>query len=289
MIYKVAIVGGGPAGIAAAIQLKRSGIEPVIFEQKRVGGLLHNANRVENYIGFPGGIRGPKLVNLFEKQIKRHEIEIIYKNINLIGFASNNFILKSKAERFAAERVILATGTTPNRLRLPGVDKLTGDKIFYEVSDINEVESKNIAIIGGGDAAFDYALNLAGNRNNITIYVRGDKTSCLPLLATRSINDPNIEIHLDHKLSGIIDQPEEVELLWDNGDSNSVDYLLIAIGRTPVQPKFSRDLLSSLNELENSGKIFRIGDLVNGQYRQLSISTGDGIKTAMIIAELLKA
>ena len=164
---KVAIIGAGPAGISTAIQLKRYGINPVLFEKGEVGGLLKNANLVENYPGFPEGISGLNLIELFKKQLKNLSLKIFYEEIKRLDYANNIFLLKTPEKLFYSSIVVIASGTKPKRPTHFEISENAKNKIFYEVYPLLKVKKKQIIIIGAGDAAFDYALNLAKN-NKIT-------------------------------------------------------------------------------------------------------------------------
>ena len=94
--WKVAVIGAGPAGIACAVQLKRAGIIPMVFEQGRIGGLLNNAYRVENYPGFPEGISGPSLVRKFKKQMQQWHIRVIHESVGLVSFVKGSYMIKAK-------------------------------------------------------------------------------------------------------------------------------------------------------------------------------------------------
>ncbi len=155
----VAIIGAGPAGVAAAIQLKRYGIEPILFEKEEVGGLLKNANLVENYPGFPRGISGKSLVELFKSQVKSYKIRVVYEQVERLSYNYGEFDIDTSKRKFASKTVIIASGTKPRRIE--SMDKgLKGKHVFYDIYSISKVKGKRIAIIGAGDIAFDYALTL---------------------------------------------------------------------------------------------------------------------------------
>ena len=180
----VIIIGAGPAGIAAAIQLKRSGLNPVVFEKKKIGGLLNNANLVENYPGFPGGITGPDLAALFKEQLESFEIEIIYEQIKSLDYNNELFTARTESKEMQSKAAIIASGTRPKRSNDLKISDRIKSKIYYDVSNLLEANGKTITIIGAGDAAFDYALNLA-KKNNVIILNRGKNIKCLPLLYDR--------------------------------------------------------------------------------------------------------
>ena len=154
---RVAVIGCGPAGIAAAVQLVREGHPPLVFEGKRPGGLLRNANLVENYPGCPGGISGPELVERMLAQLEEHSVEVRREEVLELVCDEKSFSLRTGSGVYAALRVVLAPGTRPRVLTVP--DDCRG-RVFSEVAEMGDVSGKRVAIIGAGDAAFDYALNL---------------------------------------------------------------------------------------------------------------------------------
>ncbi len=154
MRTEVLVVGAGPAGITAAIQLKRSGIDTIIIEKDRVGGALLNAGWVENYPGFADGITGVDLVKLFQHHIDNVGVEIHHLEIERLTCDGDYYLaLCSGGEEVRSKAVIIATGSTPNRLNVPGEIELEGRLVFHELRDLPENFGLNACIIGGGDAA----------------------------------------------------------------------------------------------------------------------------------------
>jgi len=281
----VAIIGAGPAGLAMAIQLKRYGINPVVYECRQPGGLLWNANLVENYPGFPGGIRGPELVRLLVEQARETGVEITYEEVTSLDCKGNVFSLRSGQKRYQYGWVAIASGTRPVMAPLKDLPVETKKYIHYEVYPLLNLKWKKIVIVGAGDAAFDYALNLAW-QNEVTILNRGSEKSCLPLLYERVQDHPNItymqnigvsQVELDDVLSQL-----QLTCTSPAGMRKLVaDYLLFAIGREPRLGFLSENLIQSQEELVESGRLFLIGDVKNDIYRQTAIAVGDGIMAAM--------
>ena len=115
---KLTIIGAGPAGISAAIQLKRHGIDPLLLEKGNVGGLLRNAWSVENYPGFPEGISGQELVRLFEEQLKKTNVRTVFEEVLSLDMKNGTFLLETPSRTFSSEKVVLATGTKPKEFPL---------------------------------------------------------------------------------------------------------------------------------------------------------------------------
>ena len=288
-IEKVAIIGAGPAGIATAIQLKRYEIAPIIFEKARIGGLLLNANLVENYPGFPEGISGIELVKLFEDQLHNLNMKIHNSEIVELDFKNDVFSIKTNNKTFHSRIAVIASGTKPKVTELK-IPKEIRDKILYEIYPILEVRNKRIVIVGSGDAAFDYALNLA-KYNEIIILNRSSKRKCLPLLWQRVIRSSKIT-YLDN--TEIIDIKACGDgIIIKNKSADEVielhsDYLIFAIGREPQINYFSNRLRENASALENLNKLYFVGDVREGIYRQTAIAVGEGIYAAMKLHQTLR-
>ena len=285
-VVDVAVIGAGPAGIAAAIQLKRFGLEPAVIERERIGGLLVNANLVENYPGFPSGIRGVDLVRLFEAQLQRVGVRVSFEEVVALDYAET-FVLKTTRREFGARSVVIATGTrprSPEGIEIPANAKA---RVFFEVHPIAEVEGKTVAIVGAGDAAFDYALNLS-RRNDVVLLNRTVRRRCLPLLWERVQRTSRIAYKEDTILSAVHAAGERLRLIvtgrggaWEL----EADYVIFAIGRIPCLDFLSERIKAQIDRLEGEGMLYRIGDVKNGLYRQTAIAVGDGIRAAMSICE----
>jgi thioredoxin reductase (NADPH) len=283
---QVIVIGAGPGGLAAALQLKRYGITPIIFEQDRIGGLLWNANLVENYPGFPEGISGPKLVELFTDQAEIHDLQIKYERVSDLNYEGGKFHITTSRDDYHSNQVVIATGTKPRLLSNLHIPEMVRDRVYYEVYPLLEQAGKQIAIIGAGDAAFDYALNLSRN-NELLILNHGEYISCLPLLWERAKGNPRIKYHSNTQVTTLTPTPDKkiaVECSTPTGKSSfQVEYLIVAIGRDPQLDFMPGNFQRKGIELENSGYLYYVGDVTNGLYRQTAIAVGDGILSAMKI------
>ncbi len=288
---QVAIIGAGPAGISAAIQLKRYGIPFMLFEKSKPGGLLWNANLVENYPGFPEGITGPELIDNMRRHLDALDIKITGTAVTNIRPHGDNFLLTGDSgKKDTFKYIILATGTSALRLDEDTIDGLGEDKILYEVYKLSHLEKKNILIIGGGDAAFDYALNLAG-KNNVIILHRSFEFKALSLLVERATNNPGITILPESTISGFLQDEDKIIVTYRNDNkvkTLEADYIIAAIGRKPSLDIISQIDNKVLQSLKKNYRIQIIGDAANGRYRQTAIACGDGIRAAMRIADIVR-
>jgi thioredoxin reductase len=282
--YKVAVIGAGPAGIAAAIQLKRFGIDPLVFEAEQIGGLLLNANLVENYPGFPGGISGIDLGNLMKAQFIDHNISLMKEKVLSVKYTQekDNFELSTEKNKFSAEYLVVASGTKPRKLI--EFEYLKAN-IHYEVKELAGFIDKHVVIIGAGDAAFDYAVNLS-ETNTVTILNRGTEKKCLPLLWDRSKNIKQITYMEKAQISSVENISGKLKFKVDHaGELCEIigDKLLVAIGREPELSFFSKETLIKKDELISKERLYFIGDVKNKIFRQTTIAVGDGVLTAMKI------
>ncbi|RPI17780.1 MAG: NAD(P)/FAD-dependent oxidoreductase [Ignavibacteriae bacterium] len=285
----VIIIGAGPAGLSCALQLSRYGIDPLLFEKDEIGGLLLNANLVENYIGFPGGISGAELVHLFKIQVSESSIRVLYNEVTEIEYENELFRITTSNGIFQSRLLVLAAGTIPKKPADLNFPPDTKDKIFYDILPIINTVSKNIIIVGAGDLAFDYALTL-GEKNKIIMMNRTDKIRCIPLLKERVKNLINFTYCGNTELNKITFQQEKLFIeVKNNGSVNSIcaDYLVFAIGREPNRGLITDSLKEMLIKSGCRNNFFEIGDAANDAYRQTAIAAGDGIKAAMKIYQVL--
>lgn len=285
-VEDVIIIGAGPAGLTTALQLKRYGLSPLLLEKDAVGGLLRNANLVENYPGFPGGISGLDLVELFQVQAKQTSVQVTQTNVLEVAYEDTLFRVRTVDHQFSSPIVVIASGTKPKTFEDPKISEKLLSKISYEVYALRNVVDKHIAIIGAGDAAFDYALNLA-KKNRVTILNRGHTRKCLPLLWERSSSTNSIRYLPGTKVAQVEDNPEQGLSLLCQDISGSfhlyADYLVGAIGREAELGFLSSQLQVNLPELEAKGILYQVGDVKNGHYRQTAIAVGEGLRAAMKI------
>jgi thioredoxin reductase len=284
-IERATIIGAGPAGIATAIQVKRYGIEPILLEKSHVGGLLVNANLVENYPGFPQGISGIELVRLFEAQLEKAGVQVHFAEALRLSY-DETFVIATQKSTFRSQIAVVASGTKPKEFEIP---KEAADRIFYEVYPIAAVESERIAVVGAGDAAFDYALNLGG-KNEVIILNRGQRKRCLPLLWERVKNSPQITYQENAEISGIERANNRLILECNTPEGKQkfqANYVIFAIGRVRQIDYLSESLRERTSELEEQGLLYFVGDVKNDPYRQTAIAIGDGVHTAMKIYEKL--
>ena len=308
----VLIIGAGPAGIAAAIQLKRSSIDAIILEQGLPGGLLRNARLVENYPGFPSGITGPELADRMLSQAMAHHVAIVPESVHMCSWDSKQrlFQVFSYSGVRITRHLVVASGTQPIRLPDSTISGDAADRIFYEIAslpaDLAGRSGLRVAVIGAGDAGFDYAFNLS-SRHAVTLFNRSETPRCIPVLWERWLASRPFQIIQESQITCIRPEQDALTLEWiaaspDNrtGETLTIrprisipearqdqfDFAVVAIGRQP-----SLDFLDQRiqDRQEAAGNVYFIGDVKNGIFRQTAMAVGDGIRAAMEIADSLKS
>lgn len=285
---KVIIVGGGPAGISCAIELFHYGIEPLIIERERVGGLLWKAGLIRNYPGFPLGIYGKELASLFASQLYKFNPQILQDNVEIIVNEGEQFLIETEKAKFYSDIVVIASGTRPKKL--PESLLINSPKLIYDISTLEHCSNKRILIIGGGDIGFDYGLRLVEYNNEVIIVTHGAVVRCNNLLK-REAELKGIHIVNNFKLVRILENIGSIIVVGYKKEIEmeveiEVDFVLVAIGREP-----EIDFLKLTDDLKSrylNNKLYLIGDVKGDIYRQTAIAVGEGVKAAMQIASCLK-
>ncbi len=278
MIYDCIVIGGGPAGIAAGVQLKRTGWNVLLLEKSVPGGLLKSAHQVENYLGHLK-ISGEALANLFKKQLKAWKIPCYRENVQTVK-KKNGFEVKTLKNFYHAKTTLIATGTVPKKWPL-AIPNSIQKKVFTDWNSLEKTLQKNphsrIGIIGGGDLAFDFALHVKKLGGTPLIFVR-NKSTCLDILLKRSLKR-GLLIFENTKISKLGKQGETM-ILYSTKENFKVDFVLVAIGREPKFPKIPS---------RKTPGLYLAGDVQNGHCRQAGIAAGDGLKAAMKISRYLSS
>jgi thioredoxin reductase len=290
-LHEALIIGAGPAGMSAALQLKRYRVDYVLFEKARLGGLLHNANLVENYPGFPGGIPGPALVELFERQLLSAGVSVRQGEVHSLSYDEGKFHLAIDDDEYKAGIAVVASGTRPRLFSQLEIPAALRSRVYYEIAPLLHLEGKRIVIVGGGDAAFDYALNL-GKKNKVIVLNRSENVRCLPLLWERMQAAEGISYHPNAELVSVMGEADHGLILSHTSKDGiqiiQADYLIGALGREACCDFITPELTAKSEELQKRGMLYFIGDVKNAHYRQTAIATGDGILAAMRIYEMVR-
>jgi thioredoxin reductase (NADPH) len=292
---EVTIIGAGPAGMSAAIYLQRAGLSPVLLERSEPGGLLRSANWVENYPGFPDGINGQDLVARFRDQLRHAGAKVTTSEVRQVKRARWGFQIESNTGGRVSRAVILATGTRPAKVAIKGANELTGKRVFSELQDLpSSIKGKRLIIVGGGDAAFDYAQGLRERGARIVVVSRSEPC-CLSLLRERT-EVLGIEVLIGATPKAVKRAKDGLVLTcnaWASEVELAGDMLLMACGRVPnieiLSPGLRKGARASRKGLPETSVrgLYLAGDVVRDRQRQTGIAVGDGIRAAMLAQEYL--
>ncbi|MGH2638464.1 MAG: thioredoxin-disulfide reductase [Rhabdochlamydiaceae bacterium] len=300
---RIIIVGSGPASYTAAIYAARANLEPLIFEgfySGAAGGQLMTTTDVENYPGFPEGVMGPVLIDLFRKQAEKFGTSFITEDVTRVDLKQYPFLVEAPSGAVFAEALIIATGAQAKRLDVPG----TRDHEFWQkgvtacaVCDgaMPIFREKHLYVVGGGDTAVEEALFLTKFGSKVFIVHRRDKLRASKIMEQRALNHPKIEVLWNQVLERVEGDNVVRFVTLKNSVTGAVAKypaggLFFAIGHSP-----NTGFLGGQIELEPSGYIkvvkgtsrtnvegvFAAGDVQDPHYRQAVTAAGSGCMAAL--------
>ena len=292
---KLIILGSGPAGLTAALYAARANLEPLVVAGNVPLGQLMITSDVENYPGFPKGIQGPELMQLFREQAERFGSTLIDKDATKVDFSQRPFGIWVGDDEYRADSVIIATGASALWLGLPSEEVFRGKGVSAcATCDGFFFRDREIAVVGGGDTALEEALFLTKFASKITMLVRRDSFRGSKIMQDRALAHPKIEVRWNTEVAEVTGETTVGGLkLRDTRDGTEstldVTGLFIAIGYKP-----NTDLFVGMLELDERGYlkvvdetgsgiegVFIAGDVHDHRYRQAVTAAGDGCKAAI--------
>jgi thioredoxin reductase (NADPH) len=301
--YKLAIVGSGPAGYTAAIYAARAELAPVLFEglmSGPIGGQLATTTEVENYPGFPEGIMGPELMDLFRRQAQRFGTEYLTEDVTAVNLKSHPFTLTSSSGTIQADAIIIATGATAKRLEIPGA----GDHELWQkgvsacaVCDgaLPLFRGKELFVVGGGDTAMEEALFLTKYASRVHVVHRRDQFRASKIMAERVMRHPKIKILWNSVVDQVKGEKVVEQIVIHNVQTNekqeqAAGGLFFAIGHEPNTRFLEGQLPLTPNGymIVEAGScrtkvpgVFAAGDVQDPYYRQAITAAGSGCMAAL--------
>lgn len=288
---KCVIVGSGPAGMTAAIYLKRAGIDFLLLDKSAPGGELLKTSAIENYPGFLA-VEGPELAMKMVKQLNDLGIDIEFNEVLDIKKDKDKFIVKTRKDDILCENVILATGRVSNKLGLEGEDKFISRGIsFCAPCDGSFYKDKVVAIVGGGNTAITDAIYMASLAKKVYLIVRGE-IKASKILVDRLKDKENVIVIKPAIVKKIIYDEVIKGVLLDNGTEIQLDGIFLAIGGRPMLSfvssldlEMDNGYLIVNNKMESSVKgIYGAGDVIKKDYYQIVTATNDGAIAALTIS-----
>ncbi|MDE1044557.1 MAG: thioredoxin-disulfide reductase [Nitrospinaceae bacterium] len=301
-VKNVVIVGSGPAGHTAAIYSARANLSPFMFEGYvmggSAGGQLTTTTEVENYPGFPEGIEGPELMQLFRKQSERFGTEMVQEDVISADLSQRPFVLKSENREVKAHSVIISTGATAKRMGVPSEEKMWNNGMSAcAVCDgaLPMFRNQPLMVIGGGDTAVEEATYLAKFGSVVYLVHRRDQLRASKIMQERALKHPKLEILWDTVLEDAVGQDYVTgaslkNIKTEEARQVEVAGIFYAIGHTPNTSIFNGQLdlddagyikLKLGTQETNIEGVFAAGDVHDHIYRQAITAAGTGCAASL--------
>jgi thioredoxin reductase (NADPH) len=298
---KVLILGAGPAGLTAALYAARADLQPLVLTGLQLGGQVSLTNTIENYPGFPEGVGGTELGELFKKQAERFGAQVEIDSARSVDLSARPFIIITDDAKYTADTLIISTGASPNLINIPGEVELTGRGVSYcATCDGWFFKEKKVVVVGGGDSALEEGIFLTRFASSVTIIHRRESLRAGAILQKRANDNPKIKFIWNTVVTEVVGA-EKVESLkiknLQSGemDSFQTDGLFIFVGNTPNTELFAGQL-----ELENGyikvdermhtsvNGVFAAGESADSHFKQVITSAGMGAAAAIEATRFLE-
>ena len=308
-IHPVIIIGSGPAGFTAAIYAARANLKPLLFEGLmrggQPGGQLMLTTEVENFPGFPKGMMGPELMNLFREQAARFGTQLIVQDVQSVDFSKRPFKVTSDGKDYFGQTVIISTGASANWLGIPSEKALQG----YGVSacatcDGFFFKNKEVMVVGGGDSAVEEATFLTKFASKVTLVHRRDALRASKIMQDRAKSNPKIDFIWNSTITEIKDPAAKKvtsvilkDLVTGQISERKTDGVFMAIGHTPNSEIFKGQIELDAKgyikvhdgSLTNVPGVFAAGDVQDFKYRQAITAAGSGCMAALDAERFLES
>jgi thioredoxin reductase (NADPH) len=299
---KVLVLGSGPAGLSAALYAARAELAPIVLTGMELGGQAALTHTIENYPGFPEGVGGQELGELFQKQAERFGAKVEFDTAQSVDLSQHPFRVTTDNGSYHADSLIVATGARPNHLEIPGETELTGKGVSYcATCDGWFFKDKKVMVVGGGDSALEEGLFLTRFASSITIVHRRDSLRAGKVLQNRAFSNPKVSFVWNSVLTEIKGQGKVTSVKLKNTQTgevseNETDGVFIFIGHTPNTQMFKGQLdmddggyIRSNTWMEtNVPGVFVAGEVTDSHFRQVVTSAGMGAAAAIQATHFLE-
>jgi thioredoxin reductase (NADPH) len=299
---KMMIIGSGPAGLSAALYAARAELAPVLLTGTELGGQASLTHTIENYPGFPEGVGGSQLGELFQKQAERFGARIEFDSASEVNLSQRPYTVKTYGKTYLADTLIIATGASPNHLNVPGEVELTGKGVSYcATCDGWFFKEKKVAVVGGGDSALEEALFLTRYATEVTIIHRRDQLRAGAILQRRAAENPKIKYLWNSVVTEVVGGEKVENLKVKNVQTGAesvfpTDGVFIFIGHTPNTQLFKGQIdmnvlgyiISDAKMETNLPGVFVAGEVTDSLFRQVVTSAGMGAAAAIRATHFLE-
>ena len=294
--YDVIILGAGAAGLSACVYTSRAMMKTLILESLGPGGQLLITDEIENYPGFPEGVKGPLLAQDMETQALRFGGELEYAEVEALDDIDKTVkIVRTDDKVYTAKSIIIATGGAHNKLGAPGEDELAGRGVSYcAVCDGNFFRGEDVVVVGGGDSALDEGIYLSGIVKSVTFIHRRDELRATKLLQERAFAIDNIQFLWSHVVENFVGNELLEAVNLKNLKTEEVYEYPTAAAFIYVGFHPNSEYLQGVLEMDSLGHIatdlhmrtkvpgvYACGDIRTESTRQLGVAVGDGITAAL--------
>ncbi|MFH1914136.1 MAG: thioredoxin-disulfide reductase [Pseudomonadota bacterium] len=292
-LYDAVVIGGGPAGMTAALYLLRAGVKTAMVEKLSPGGQVLMTSEIENYPGFPSGLQGWELADKFAAHLESYPLERVNDEVRGIEFGQPVHTIKVGEEDIQARAIVLATGSRYRKLGVPGEDRLVGRGVSYcALCDGNFFRDQDVAVIGGGNSALEEALYLARLVNKIYLIHRRDDFRGLLCYQEKCFTHEKIEVLRSTVVEEIVGHTtlESLalhDLKTDERRQLVVDGTFIFVGFEPIMDfvpaaveKDRNGIITDVEMRTNIPGVFAAGDIRSKMCRQVASAVGDGATAA---------
>ena len=302
-IETMIIIGAGPAGLSAALYAARGELNPLVFTGMQLGGQAALTHTIENYPGFPDGVGGPELGDLFQKQAERFGARVEFDTVTGVDLTERPFKVKTYSNEYQTRTVIIATGASSILLGVPGEKELAGRGVSYcATCDGWFFKEKEVMVVGGGDSALEEAIFLTRYATRVTIVHRRNELRAGAILQTRVRENPKIHFILESVVKEIKGDDKVTSVVLENVKTREIsevntDGVFVFIGHTPNNEMYKgqlqmdeRGYLVVDSKMQTSVEgVYACGEAADGEYKQVVISAGMGATAAITATRYLES
>ena len=302
--YDLIVLGGGPAGLTAALYAAREGIETLIIERSGVGGQAGTTEMIENYPGFSHGVKGAELADEMKAQAERFEVEILPAQAvtSIMEKGDYRLVTTEAGDEYCSRALLLATGARYRRLNVPGEEDFIGAGVhFCATCDGPFYRGQDMVVVGGGNSGIEEGLFLTKFATKVTVLERSDRLKASQILREKADRHPQMEVRLNTTVREFKGNSKLTSVVVESVDTGKTEELtpgavFIFIGLDP-NTQFLRGVIDvdqwgsikTSNTLETSMQgVYAAGDVRAGSTKQVASAVGEGATAALMIRQFLE-